>query len=478
MSGKKFFNENKGIIIIILLGFLLRCLFVLFGAKAFFGRENIFTDGDTGTWMLSIQNLLEHGIYSMRLDHEYGYFGRTPGYSFFIGIFYLLTGKDWNAAFPIIGWTQLFLDTFAIFVMYRIGMKIFRNDKLSSLILSFLYATYPFIITWNPVVYSESLSIFLLIVGFYFLVSDDIRFHSGWLGIFLSLSVLTRPQVLILLPVVGVFILFKYRKNVNLLVKHTLYYGLTVLIVYGSWPIRNYLNYDKIQFTHDLRSFDVWGPDALAFREYIYTVKAEWEPQFSALVKNERVIFPEIAYRTPDDSLKLEQAVTLSQNCGSGFSYWSKYWKEPITGENCNDEIVRLFNELQDNQKKYNPVNVYLWVPLQNLAKSLFKIKLYNTESLARKIGSLLFLYRTLLIFLGIVGILYLIKSNDSEIGIFYVILGYFVLLYFLLCFGTGPNFRNIEMRYFLPADVLLLIPAAVPLKNVLLHITKKKFKN
>jgi hypothetical protein len=37
----------------------------------------------------------------------------------------------------------------------------------------------------------------------------------------------------------------------------------------------------------------------------------------------------------------------------------------------------------------------------------------------------------------------------------------YFMLLYFYLCFGTGDQCRNIEIRYFLPADILLLIPAA-----------------
>ncbi|HET8647000.1 MAG TPA: hypothetical protein VFO85_16005, partial [Vicinamibacteria bacterium] len=39
--------------------------------------------------------------------------------------------------------------------------------------------------------------------------------------------------------------------------------------------------------------------------------------------------------------------------------------------------------------------------------------------------------------------------------------LSFFVLLYLTLCAGTSPQLRNIEMRYFLPADVLLLIPAA-----------------
>jgi hypothetical protein len=211
---------------IILLGLVLRLLFILFGAELFFGRENIYIDGDTLTWMHSIQNLIDHGVYSMKMGHEYGYFGRTPGYSFFIGIFYLLTGRDWDAAFPLIAWTQVLLDTFAIFLIFKIGKRLFYNDDITPNVLAFLYATYPFIITWTPVVYSESMSIFLLIVGFYFLVSDKIRFYTIYSGIFLSLSVLTRPQVLVLLPIVGLYILFKYRSDFKLLIKHALFYGI------------------------------------------------------------------------------------------------------------------------------------------------------------------------------------------------------------------------------------------------------------
>jgi hypothetical protein len=37
----------------------------------------------------------------------------------------------------------------------------------------------------------------------------------------------------------------------------------------------------------------------------------------------------------------------------------------------------------------------------------------------------------------------------------------FFTVFYALQCGGTSPQMRNIEMRYFLHADVLLLFPAA-----------------
>lgn len=75
MSYLKSLNNKQILISIISLGLIFRLLFILFGAEFFFGRENIYIDGDTGTWMHSIQNLIDHGVYTMKMGHEYGYFG-------------------------------------------------------------------------------------------------------------------------------------------------------------------------------------------------------------------------------------------------------------------------------------------------------------------------------------------------------------------------------------------------------------------
>jgi len=461
-------KHNKTLMLTLTVGLFLRVLFVLIGAEFYFSRENIFVDGDTQVWVACIQNLVETGTYTMNPGHEYGYFGRTPGYSFFIGIFYLLTGKNWSAAYPIIGWTQVLLDVIAIYFVYRIGLKLFNGNKKSAIIPAFLYATYPFIIVWNPVVYSESLSIFFLILGIYYFIYEEKKYNYFFAGTFVSLSVLCRPQILLMIAVMGIVIIIRNRKDYSTLLKKSIQFGLAILIVYGSWPIRNYLNYGKVELTHDLRGFEVWGTDALAFREYIYSIKAEWEPQFSSILHNETVVFPKEAYLSKEDSLKLERVVYLSKNCGSGFSHWRGYWKEPVTGENCNEEIKKLYDELRLNQTKHNALNYYVILPLQNLQKAIFKVKLYDTKSTGRKIASLLFIYRTLLIIMGVIGIFLLLKEYEEYRHVAWIILSYFLILYLLICAGTGPDFRNVEMRYFLPADVLLLITASLSLKKIL----------
>lgn len=465
---------NKRLMLTIVVGTLLRILFCVVGAKFYFGRDNIFVDGDTQVWVACIQNLIETGTYTMNPEHEYGYFGRTPGYSFFIGIFYLLTGKDWNAAYPLIAYTQVVLDIIAIYFVYKIGLKLFNGDEKSAVIPALLYATYPFIIVWNPVVYSELLSVFFLILGVYYFIYEEKKYNFFVAGVFISLSVLCRPQMLLMVAVMGIIIILKYRNNFSIQLKKTAQFGIAILIVYGSWPIRNYVNYGKVELTHSLQGWDTWQPDVLSFMLYIYSVKAEWEPQFSQIIKNEKVIFPKEAYITKEDSILLEKAVALSKTCGGGFSNWRGYWKDPVNDHNCNTEIETIFLQLRANQISHNPLNFYLILPLKNLAKTLFKFKLNDTSTLARKFASILFILRSILIFLGIYGIYILLKKTESIRYTGLLILLFFISLYVALCAGTGPQFRNIEMRYFLQADILLLLPASYSTQKIFSLFTKK----
>jgi hypothetical protein len=122
--------------------------------------------------------------------------------------------------------------------------------------------------------------------------------------------------------------------------------------------------------------------------------------------------------------------------------------------------VALLFDELRQNQIKYNPFNFYVKVPLKNFQKALFKVDLSDNASIARKLGSYLLYYRTILILIGVIGLFLLIK-NKTTLPIAAFVGLFFGMLYIYLCAGTSPQCRNIEMRYFLQADVLLIIPAA-----------------
>ena len=171
------------------------------------------------------------------------------------------------------------------------------------------------------------------------------------------------------------------------------------------------------------------------------------------------VIWPNESYHTKEDSVLLSKAVTLCRTCGTGFSYFMTYrvpGKAIVENNNCDAEIASIFQKLKEHQKKYNPFNYYLKVPAYNLYKSLFKNNLYgNKSSTVMIITSLLFVIRSILIFIGLIGLFLLWKKNKNYIVI--TMGGFFVAWYVYLCF----IYRNIEIRYLLPVDVLLIIPAS-----------------
>ncbi len=453
-------HRIDSILLLLAAGFLLRLIFMCFLAEPYFGRKDIHVDGDTWAFAWSFQNLLETGEYTVNPGKEYGFFGRMPGYPFFIGFFYLLSGQEWTTAFRIIAWVQIFTDILAGWLLYLIAMKLWKNRRTASIVL-LLYMCYPFAIVWTPVVYAESLGIFLTVLAFYFYVHREKPYYAVWCGLSLGLGILVRPQAFLLLAALMVMLPFAGGLRFIAVVKKALLILLPALLLYAAWPVRNWVNHGKLVLTQDLRAFYNWDIDVLAFMQYVFSVKSGWEPQYSMLIKNKRVVFPPESYRNPEDSLMLERAVTLAQDCGSGFSHKKGYWKAPFDEPNCNREIKALFDTLRQNQIRYHPWNFYVKVPLKNLQKAVFKTSLTDNEGIIRKLASLLFIYRTALILAGLLAAFTICCRKQLRKGSVLAPPVYAVFLYLVLCAGTAEQMRNIEMRYFVPADVLLLLPAA-----------------
>ena len=114
-----FLKNNKVLILIIVAGFILRLAFILYGAEFYYGKENFYKGGDTPAFRISIVNFIETGTYTLN-ETEYGPFGRMPGYPFYMGVFYYLSGGDWDSAYMMIGWSQMFIDVLVI-LLFKIA---------------------------------------------------------------------------------------------------------------------------------------------------------------------------------------------------------------------------------------------------------------------------------------------------------------------------------------------------------------------
>jgi uncharacterized membrane protein len=101
-------------------------------------------------------------------------------------------------------------------------------------------------------------------------------------------------------------------------------------------------------------------------------------------------------------------------------------------------------------------------VPLGNLNKAIFKSSLNwkSTKGFNAILSTSMFLIRSLLILSGFFALIMLLSKPYGRTNhINWLAFLYFLLLYFIMCFGNANMLRNIEIRYFLHADLLLLIP-------------------
>jgi len=462
-------KSRKLLFVVMSLGLIVRLLYLWLGTKIYPARPDIFTDSDTWLWFNSFKNLYELGVYSSDLSLEYGIVSRTPGYSFFIGIFYVLFGGDKSLIFPAIGYAQLFLDVLAVWFVFKIVSQLFQSKK-TALIAAFIYAFYPFVMVHNPVAYSESLSIFLLLLSFYAYCYAPQRLKWFTVGSILGIATLVRPQISLFIPLFGLILLYENRKSFSSIVKLGTLLTLGVLLTYGMWPLRNYINHKKIVLTQDLRGFSNWGEDVINFMTLMHSVKENWQPQFGQILRNEKVETPELLKRNLENETLFQETIKKAQHCSFGFSQWQTmgYWKKPLTEQGCTQEVANGFALLRQKVIEQYPFEYYVRIPLLNLRKALFKINLHDASK-SNAFISLLFLYRSFLIFIGLAGSFLWLKSTETQYKpIVLLILVYFIGWYVLLCAGTGVQMRNIEMRYFLPADEILLFPAVYLIKQLL----------
>lgn len=472
----KFFLKHH-LTIILFAGLLFRVLFYFFGAKIYYGKNDFFVGGDTWGWVASIQNLIDHGTYTIIVGEPNGYFFRPPGYSFFIGIFYLLSGKNIDLTYQLVIYAQIFLDVAAIWLIYNIVLK-FSENKIWAALSALLYTFYPFIIVWTPVVYAESSSVFFVLMGLWIFANEKIRYNYFWSGLFFGFAALFRLQIVFFFPSILFAITINYWNNIYALLKKALPFTLAFILSYGLWPVRNLIFHDRLLFTQDLSTMDCWDVDYMGFMDYIFSVKTDYEPQYSQIIKGgQNVVWPKASYLIPGDSAKLARVTKMCHDCGRGFNIFIKnegFAPTLITNENtCSPEIAQMWSELKENQVNYNPLNYFLFVPLTNLKKSLLKTGLYNpANKIVNFVSTILFSYRSLMLFIGFFGLILYWRFNKRFPMALKITLFYFVSWYFWNCFV----YRNMEIRYLIQADLLILIPAAYAILYFAEIVTKRKF--
>lgn len=464
-SNNKTLWRDKLFLGILLLGIIIRLAFLLVGAKLYYGPDRMFVNGDSFSYTLSFRNLLEHGIYSFNLQEPDAAFGRLPGYPFFYGLHYLLFGEQ-RAALAT-ACTQTLLDCLAIGLVFSIARRLAPPaDRLTPYVAAALYALYPFVIVWTTILGTELLATFLALLWLYTLLAAGQR--SGRLvlvGLVIALLFYVREFLGIMLPITWLYLLFSRRDKWVAAVRNCVLVSVGFGLLYVAWPVRNYVFQHRVMLVKPERAgYTNYKTDMVGFLEWVHAWTNESSYWLEQVLHNPHPAFPAGIFASPQEQAQAQALAQQANECGSSFIVfrngaplpaYEHSTTSPTGAADCNEQVHAGFEQLRQSYRQRHPVSYYTKVPLENVGKVFFKSGTQSGDGTTKKqllLGTL-FGYRSLLLLLGVLGLLvYRRVPGVQPLLVFWVFIMVFMCWYF----------RQLEMRYLLQADVLLLLPAAL----------------
>lgn len=464
--------------LIVAVGLLLRVVFLGYGASFYYHEPTLaHLNGDSGSYMWSFENLLLKGHYSFDFLQPDAAFGRLPGYPLFYGLHYLVFGAQRATGATVC--TQLLLDAGCVLVVYYTVRRLVPASPYSALVGAALYATYPFVIVWVPVIGTESLATDLTLLWLYRLVAyQPTARHALGLGLLAAACCLVREYLGILLPITLGYVLLQpgwrpWRWGAEpwrCAVLVSLGFG----VLYVGWPLRNYFSeHHLVLVKPKTAGYANYTPDVDSYLSWVHVWTPDENYWLTKMVGNEPVIFPNEVQEAPGDSVEAQRLVALARTCGLGFYVQRTVLNvQPIYRDtaamlrnpeyrryhfaNCNAEISTGFLALERHYAVRHPWKYYFAVPLQNLRKAFFKSATIAAQQGATQehpvLLRALFGYRTVLLLLSLAGLGWHWQFRLLPLAAFFGFM-YLFISFFL---------RGLEMRYLLQADAVLLVPAAL----------------
>jgi 4-amino-4-deoxy-L-arabinose transferase-like glycosyltransferase len=448
---------------------IIRLLFSFYYQQFYFGGFE-FKYGDGLSYLEPILNLIDSGEYrGDRFLDDSRYF-RPPVYPFFLGIIYLATSPevlDYAVAF-----IQCLIGAISVPMVYCIVNNICQT-KMAALLSAIFIALYPFVILWTPLMYTETIQLFLIFSLIYFATNKHISIYSTIMqGVLVGLILLTK-QYLVLISIIPVYIIFfaseltSRQKAIHLFVL-----CFSFFIALSPWLVRNYISSGNVIVffgkTSGLRNA---LDDAVAFTQFANKFDENTTKYMKSVADTGEVKFTTHTKFLMTHERDIAAAALLAYQCGGSFQERRKAtFRDQPPYPNCNHEVVLKFDALSTKFWQEVP----FWEALETRRYALWKVisksDLVNNQ-LSMNENSLLkyflFKYRMFLLLLGFCGMLYLLfeKNQQHQRKIFVQSLFITAIsFYFFFCLILV----SAEMRYLLTPDVLLTLLAGIIPANVI----------
>ena len=201
-------------------------------------------------------NILEEGAYKGDLSKSYEFdlaiFLPGPGYEFFLAGIYYFFDRHYEVVWII----QALLHALSALFLFKICQRLFSEagDKIG-MFAAVLFGLHPDLIEISAMLMTETLYLFFVILFIWAFVYSyqSARSAPGMvLGCATAMAILTRPTIVIFVPL----ILFYYFYNKRY--KPLCLFLLTIGFALTPWVIRNYIHYHQFILNTLTGSVNVW----------------------------------------------------------------------------------------------------------------------------------------------------------------------------------------------------------------------------
>lgn len=277
----QFIRQNQ-ILTAIFLGSFFICIFYFF-----YHRIHPVVDAqayDQIGWNLA-QGLgfREDATKSYEFDHAITRAG--PGYEFFLAGIYVVFGHHYEPVWIM----QAILHVLSAYLLYLVSRRIFPEWKKAALISTALFAFWPDLIEISAMLMTETLYLFFTILVIYLFVrayeAPQHRTLAALLGAATGIAILTRPPILLFIPIFFFFYfsatrmknnppsiaagqvpngLLKDRGGLMDIYIAMSVFSLFLILTLAPWTIRNYFVYHQPILTTMIGQYNLWLGNTLA----------------------------------------------------------------------------------------------------------------------------------------------------------------------------------------------------------------------
>lgn len=407
-----------------------------------------FSWGDAKEYIQIAKNLLDGNGFSMSEITPFVPDGlRTPIFPIFlVGI--LLFFKN----LYFVSLIQILLFAFSSIIIYRLGREMIGTG--ASLVALIFLALEPSMAYWNSMFLTESLFLFLLILGLYFFIKfykDGSLFSIFVSASFLGFATLTRPAAQGLWFIFLMFILFLIKKiGIRRVLYSLIIFIVTFIIVVSPWLIRNKVLFNTYSFSSaDASVFYKFNLKAYLQLNHLENLSVE--PSYLRGLTSKSLHSSVSSYDLNYRSYFIKKWIGLILADPIGYTKVHAISLIPYFVGDGYTELARQFFP-----KLYRPEIINWNRSLSNPSSFLFDHR--GLEAIIFWAGKI---FWSLIYFLAILGAINLLKQKKY----FYLILFLSIIFYFALTVGIIAY-----SRYRFPVNPFIFLLAASGIWSIFLH--------